>query len=132
MPGAPNIPSRPIGQTRGKLNQEYEYYTEATDTEGDKIFYSFSWGDGTISSWIGPFDSGETISANKTWTDKGSYNIFVKAMDVHGHQSPWSDPLSIRISKIKASIEFLFLDWFFETLIDRFPNLKMFLYLDFS
>jgi hypothetical protein len=126
MPGAPNVPSRPDGPTNGKLNQEYEFFTEATDPEGDQIYYSFAWGDGTVSNWIGPFNSGERISANKSWVNKGSYTIFVKAKDIHGHQSHWSDPLSVRIPKIKESTESLLLDWFIEIVFNRFPFLKMF------
>jgi hypothetical protein len=125
MPGAPNVPSRPIGPTKGKLNEECEYYTEATDPEGDQIFYSFAWGDGTISNWIGPFNSGETISVNKSWANKGSYTIFVKAKDIYGHQSPWSDPLIVRIPKIKESTESPLLDWIIELVFDRFPFLKI-------
>jgi len=99
MPGAPEIPDRPTGSTKGKPNEEFSYSTTTTDPEGDQVFYSYDWGDGTLSDWIGPFDSGETISLNKTWSEKGSYNIRVKAKDAANHESLWSDPLSVQMPK---------------------------------
>jgi len=31
------------------------------------------------SGWIGPYISGETVTANHTWNKRGSYEIKVKA-----------------------------------------------------
>ncbi|RLF60231.1 MAG: hypothetical protein DRN27_00110 [Thermoplasmata archaeon] len=99
MPGAPEIPEKPTGSTKGKPNEEFSYSTTTIDPEDDQVFYSFDWGDGTLSDWIGPFDSGKTISLNKTWSEKGSYSIRVKAKDAANHESLWSDPLSVQMPK---------------------------------
>ena len=99
MQGAPERPERPTGTTKGKPNEDFSYSTTTTDLEGDQVFYSFDWGDGSLSDWIGPFDSGETISFNKTWSEKGSYSIRVKAKDAANHESPWSDPLNVQMPK---------------------------------
>jgi len=93
----PNKPSRPSGQTEGKLGQEYSYTTSTTDPEGNKISYLFDWGDGTDSGWIGPYNSGESVSVSHTWATKGSYSVKVKAKDVHDAESAWSDPLPVKM-----------------------------------
>jgi|GEM_PF-6807120 len=49
--------------------------------------------------------------------------MLVKAKDVHGEESPWSDPLAISMPKNKAINPFL------ERLIERFPILEQILQL---
>ena len=96
---APNKPSTPEGEIEGKINTEYTYTTSTTDPEGDDIYYLFDWGDGEYSGWLGPFDSGDACEGSHKWTKVGTYEIRVKAKDVHGVQSEWSDPLEGRIPK---------------------------------
>jgi len=64
----------------------------------------WDWGDGSYSAWLGPFDSGEVISASHAWS-KGSYNIKVKAKDVLGAESNWSDPLILIIEDKPPGVE---------------------------
>jgi hypothetical protein len=61
----------------------------------------FDWDDGTRMEWIGPFNSGQTITVSHSWRDRGSYAIKVKAKDIYGGESFWSDPLAISMPKIK-------------------------------
>jgi hypothetical protein len=77
-------------------------------------------GDGTSSGWLGPYTSGEKVEATHIWEEQGTYKIRVKAKDVHGEVSPWSDPLSITVPKSK-SIHLSFL----EKLLERFPILQV-------
>ena len=120
MPGAPLTPDLPMGEIEGKPNQPYEYSAVTTDSEGDQIYYLFDWGDGTFSPWIGPVESGETANATKTWDQRGTYNVHVKAKDIFGNQSPWSDPLRVTMPKSKSfQILTQFLDW----MKLRFPKL---------
>ena len=95
----PDKPSKPSGETKGKIGQKYTYKASTTDPDGNQLFYNWSWGDGTFSGGIGPYDSGIICEANHTWTEKGSYEIKVKAQDIHGLVSDWSDPLTIRMPK---------------------------------
>jgi len=76
-------PSTPIlmGPTSGKTGQSYTYSAVSTDPENDQLSYLFTWGDGTNSGWLGPFDSGETMNASHSWTNDGTYSIQVKARD---------------------------------------------------
>lgn len=91
----PNTPERPTGETSGKIHILYTYNTTTNDPNGDQVYYKWSWGDGNISDWLGPFTSGEIASAQHSWNTKGSYEIKVKAKDEHGLESDWSDPLPI-------------------------------------
>jgi hypothetical protein len=114
----PQKPEPPTGTVSGKINTKYTYTASTTDPDGDNISYLFDWGDDTVSSWLGPFESGESISAEKTWTTKGTYQIRVLAKDSHGILSEWSDPLAVTIPFSKDLTVFSF----FELLAHRFPN----------
>ncbi|EMR73543.1 hypothetical protein MBGDN05_00779 [Thermoplasmatales archaeon SCGC AB-539-N05] len=122
MPGAPEIPSRPNGPTQGTPDVEYTYSSLTIDHEGDQVYYWFDWGDGTDSDWLGPYDSGQQVSAPHTWSERGSYAIKVKAKDVEDHETLWSSPLSVSLPKNKNSKAInnpLFLQF-----LERFPMLK--------
>jgi len=95
--GAPNTPSKPNGPTKGDINVLYEYSTSTVDPDGDKIYYMFDWGDNTNTGWFGPYNSGETIKAAHAWSKD---NIKVKAKDVNGDESSWSQPLKVIIGEI--------------------------------
>jgi len=105
--GAPETPEKPDGTTKGKPNVEYVFTTSSSDPDNDQIFYKWSWGDGNFSSWYGPYNSNETVSANHTWNAKGTYFVKVKAKDVDGLESQWSDTLSVSIPRNKALINSL-------------------------
>lgn len=88
------------GPSRGKIGEEYEYAFATMDPDGDDdVYYYIDWGDGTQSDWLGPYESGEEVTASHTWTSRGSYEIKVKAKDVNGAESEWSDPLPISMPK---------------------------------
>jgi hypothetical protein len=92
---APLTPEKPSGETNGKVGTTYTYTAVTTDPDNDQLWYQFDWGDGTTSTWVGPFDSGVTGSASHAWTKKGSYGIKVKAKDSYGLESNWSQALSV-------------------------------------
>jgi hypothetical protein len=93
----PNEPTQPEGPTAGFININYTYTSSTTDPDGEEVYYMWDWGDGNISDWIGPYDSGETLEASHTWTAPGEYEIKVKAIDPCDAESDWSDPLSVVI-----------------------------------
>jgi len=121
---APNKPSKPSGSTSGKAGEEYTYTSSTTDPDDDDVFYLFDWDDGTDSGWLGPHNSGDTVTASHTWTDQGNYQIKVKAKDTSGVESDWSDPLAISMPKNKAINPFML---FLERLMERFPILEQIL-----
>jgi hypothetical protein len=116
---APEKPATPTGTASGKVGKEYTYTTSTTDPDGDNIFYMFDWGDGTFSGWVGPINSGETVSAKKTWDTKGTYQVKVSAKDTHGVTSVWSDSLPITMP-LSYQIPFLRL---LERLFEQFPRI---------
>jgi len=119
----PDRPEKPSGNISGTAGVEYTYTTCTTDPNDDQIYYKWDWGDGNLSDWIGPYNSGEEISMVHSW-NKGSYTISVKAMDVYGAESPWSEPLPISIPRTKQSNRPLLFQF-----IQRFPILeKIFAY----
>jgi len=87
----PETPATPDGREYGVPEQEYEFSASTTDPEEDEVFYLFDWGDGEYSEWIGPVNSGETVTSIHSWIDLGDYNIKVRAKDEWGCVSDWSD-----------------------------------------
>ena len=113
----PAKPDAPSGPSSGNTGAEYTYTSNATDPDGDEIYYLFDWGDGTNSGWIGPYNSGQEGSATQIWSEKGNYEIRVKARDGYGIQSEWSDSLPVTMPRNRISI-----NTFFIRLLERFPN----------
>ena len=93
----PETPITPTGIAQGVINNEYTFTTTTTDPEGDQIYYMWDWGDGTNTTWLGPYDSGADASASHIWTEAETYQLKVKAMDDYGQESDWSYPKTIYI-----------------------------------
>jgi len=119
---SPNAPARPTGVSSGKIGMQYTYKTSTTDPDGDEVYYQWDWG-GNISGWLGPFASGEIASVQHTWEVKGTYEIKVKAKDIQGLESSWSDPLPVSMPYIYNPIH-QFLDLFFQRYPYAFPFLR--------
>jgi hypothetical protein len=120
----PLKPSVPNGPPSGNVGTEYTYTSSTTDPDGDKLYYLFDWDDGTTSGWIGPFNSGSTASAKKTWNKQGTYQIKVAAKDIHGKIGSWSDPLEVTMPKSKTFNIDSFLIYFLEKHPNMFPILR--------
>ena len=93
----PETPSKPYGPIRGDAGEELQFVTSTFDPDKDDIYYWFDWGNGNNSGWIGPFHSNEIVNASYTWLEGGDYLIRVKAKDVYGAESNWSQNFSIHI-----------------------------------
>ncbi|MCJ7696958.1 MAG: agmatine deiminase family protein, partial [Thermoplasmata archaeon] len=117
----PETPQRPSGQVSGKIGTTYLYSTQTTDADGDQVYYLWDWGDGNFSEWLGPFASGATATAQHSWTTKGTYSIRVKAKDVQGDESNWSDPLVVTMPRNQ-----IVMFYFFEKLERWFPHIFLF------
>ena len=112
----PDTPSKPSGQVNGVPGVEYTYSTNTTDPDGDLISYCFSWGDGnvTLTEWV---NSGDTISAIYSWSERGKYDIRVRARDECGFVSEWSEPLTVTMPRSRLLASPLFMRF-----LERFPN----------
>jgi hypothetical protein len=117
----PEQPQKPSGDASGNVETTYTYSTETTDVDGDQVYYLWDWGDGNFSEWLGPFASGATATAEKSWTTKGTYSIRVKAKDVFGNESNWSDPLAVTMPRNQ-----IVMFNFFEKLERWFPHIFLF------
>lgn len=124
----PNRPSAPDGPPFGHYQKSQTFTTSTTDPEGDLLYYRFDWDDGTLSKWVGPYESGQTAAASHTWLFQGTYAIKVQARDEHYAVSVWSDPYSITMPKNKV-LSNTFILQLLEILIERFPLLEKILLL---
>ena len=95
--GWPDKPGVPTGPNEGYRKIDYSFSTVTTDPQGDQVYYQWSWGNGEMSEWLGPFDSGDEISTANTWSDLGTYEVRVRSKDVHENIGDWSEPLPIDI-----------------------------------
>jgi len=88
----------PSGSVSGIPGQSYSYSTSATDTDGDQVFYTFYWGDGSTSV-TGRFDSGISVTVSHSWSKAGTYKVKATATDadIPGLTSGYSGPLTVTI-----------------------------------
>ncbi|MBN1281164.1 MAG: cadherin repeat domain-containing protein, partial [Candidatus Thermoplasmatota archaeon] len=98
----PAQPSKPAGISNGIWHQEYFFSSSTTEPDGDQMFYSFNWGDGTSSGWLGPYTSGQMVTASHIWEELGVFDVKVKARDTWGAGSLWSEPLVVTITDNNA------------------------------
>ena len=96
----PTKPTKPSGPGNAETNEEVTFTTSSTDQDGDQIYYKFDWdanGAGDQTGWLGPYDSGETISKSHTWDATGTYVVKVRAKDTNDATSSWSSGKTITI-----------------------------------
>jgi hypothetical protein len=113
---APDQPKKPSGPSNGLPYISYSYSSRTEDPDGDRIYYMFDWDDGTDSGWIGPYNSGDNVSASHIWSNRGTYQIKVKAKDdpngdgdlSDGQESIWSQSLPIIMPKSKTVLGNIF------------------------
>ena len=117
----PNKPQIPQGPSTGKINEQQNFTTTTSEPDNEQLYYKWDWGDNSPQDWIGPFQSNEICNSSHIWSEKGNYEIRVKAKDVNGAESEWSDPLSIKIPKNKQ-IQILFSK--FNNILYQFPLLN--------
>jgi outer membrane protein assembly factor BamB len=92
------------GPHYGKINTLYSFSLGAiTDPDGDQLYGLWDWGDGNTSGWLGPYNSGETVSTSHAWVKPGNYTIKVKIKDSGGAESNGSAPFFITIVQLKPA-----------------------------
>jgi hypothetical protein len=114
------------GPSKGKINVTYTFFANATDLDGDALYYWFDWGDGNNTGWLGPINSGSVMNAKHSWSNKGSFTIKVKAKDTSGLESDWGT-LSVTMPSSYEPPQFRFLEWLFERFPHAFPILRQLL-----
>ena len=78
---------------------QYTYTTNATT--GSDLYFKFIWGDGQETSWLGPYNAGQPVSATHSWIQKGFFGItaLVKS-GVDGTPSNPSAALTVQVYKV--------------------------------
>lgn len=104
LPVANQAPYSPKidGQPAGKPGTIYEYSIVTTDPEVDNVYYNINWGDGNT-ELIGPYVSGEEVTATHSWPNEGTFILKANAEDVFGDESEWSEEFEISIPRMRIS-----------------------------
>jgi len=120
----PVKPEKPSGTASGKPGIQYAFSSRTTDPFGLELYYQWQWGDGNFSEWIGPYNSGDECNASHIWSKKGKYEIRVKARNIDGAESGWSDPLPVTMPCSSNHPDVRFLEWLFQRFPTAFPILR--------
>jgi PKD repeat protein len=99
-----NPPETPAitGEPTITLGEPYTLNIMSNDPDLDNVYYMISWGIDTT-EWLGPFQSGETISESYTFELRGDHTIKVKAKDTTEAESDWG-AMIVTVSKNKEQI----------------------------
>jgi hypothetical protein len=95
---APPTPSILMGGGRVQPATNMLFASEATDPEANVLLYKWDFGDGQITDWLGPYNSGATSSIQHAWTENGNYEVKVKVRDPFGEETAWSAPTAVTVS----------------------------------
>jgi outer membrane protein assembly factor BamB len=118
-----NCPDKPVidGPVKGIIKIDYTFTAVTSDIDGDNISYYFDWGDGKNSGWTDFIPSGTMVNLSHSWGKSGTYTIKVKAKDIYGMESEWSE-LIVTMPRNKIITNSLLLK-----LLERFPLLEVIL-----
>ena len=119
-PDAPTID----GPRKGDAGVEYPYTFQATDPEGDDVYYWILWGDGCPAvEWIGPYESGEIITVNHSFLREGEMTITARAKDSFENEGE-TGVLDVEMPRIRNYWGNPITD-LFKNIIRLFPILKI-------
>jgi len=92
---APSNAATPTGPTSVTVGTSNDFTVSATDPDGDGLYFMLDWGDGEITEWLGPFESGLGHQFSHSWATTGVYNVSVRTKDWYEEVTDWSSPLSV-------------------------------------
>ncbi|UCF50427.1 MAG: right-handed parallel beta-helix repeat-containing protein [Thermoplasmatales archaeon] len=119
--GSPPEKPQINGPTTGGTDTPIEFEFKSKDGDGHEVFYYIDWGDGSYEEWLGPFSSDTWQSASHTWAERGEYTVKIKAKDITGLESGWSEH-PINIPRNRDSIEKIQISTSSETVVVRVPR----------
>jgi len=95
----PKKPQTPTGPVTGTINQQYTFHTNTIDVNNppSEIYYQWNFSDNKEPSWIYNYQAYRGTISHQ-WKKPGMYQVTVKAKDIYGKESPWSDPFNIEIT----------------------------------
>jgi hypothetical protein len=110
------------GPVYGWGGTEYEFTFKSTDPDGHDLIYKINWDDGNIEEWLGPYCSGEEVTLNHSWKEKGNYWIKAWAKDTIGFESlQASYKINILTNANKEKTMHKLLTEIIDRLTDRYP-----------
>ena len=123
----PDAPEPPTidGPTRGKVGETHDYTFTTTSPLSRDVYYYVEWGDGKKTDWTGPYNSGEPVTLNHTWDQRGDYTIKARAKDTENLWGDWGE-LDIRMP-ISHNLDVFPLLRILSEILNRYPNLFPFL-----
>ena len=77
-----------MGNASIKIGKPYTIQITTTDPDQDQIHYMIDWGS-EKTDWIGPYESGETITKSHAFSFRGNHTIKVKSKDTTEAESNW-------------------------------------------
>lgn len=117
-PNKPDIPDGPDGSLGSlKTKKTYTYNTSAIDIDENRVAYGWDWDESDDTEWYDNngnyYPEGKIYPFEHEWLNKGTYKIRVKAKDINGAESVWSDPLSVSITETggKKSVKLIHFDF---------------------
>ena len=122
----PNAPVAPwiIGRKKGNIENSYIYSFTSRSPLGNQLYYLIDWGDGTVTDWLGPYKSWETVWMDHSWSTQGTYTITARAKDTDNRWSALGE-LQVTMPKSKEVPNTHPLpNWFFEQFPHAFPLLR--------
>jgi hypothetical protein len=93
----PDAPSLPAGPAMVKKSVGAYFASSALDRNDDSVRYQFYWGDGTHSNWGSFLIPGRPDSLSHAWSRTGTYNVQVRAKDIHGEVSDSSPAHAVAV-----------------------------------
>ena len=116
-----DAPDKPVidGPSTGLINIEYNFTAVTSDPDGNNVSYYFDWGDGKKSGWTDFVPSGTIVNLSHSWEKSDTYTIKVKAKDIYGMESEWSE-LQVTMPRDKIIIGSLL-----QRLFELFPLLEV-------
>ncbi len=96
--------------------ESYTYTVSSlSDVNDDTLSVLVDWGDGSDTGWLGPVETGDTVTVDHAWDDYGLYPVKVKVRDSDGLESNWGD----YFGSVSLSYPFPVWTWFLSKIL---PN----------
>lgn len=101
----PEKPSPPTGRVKINIREKADYRSMSQDPNKDDIRYGWDWnGDNIVDEWTELFSFNKTlVNTNHEWTINGTFYLKVKAQDIHGAESEWSNSLKVIVNFVSAN-----------------------------
>lgn len=113
------------GPDSGETGIDYGYAVMFYDDEYHDAILEIDWDDESPIEYSGYWGAGEEYTFYHNWSNEGTYNIKVRAIDVLGEESEW-EPIEVSVPRSKG-FPYLLLQFFLEKICDIFPWMEMLL-----